>query len=146
LLELVVVMVEKALGKLKVVRQETLVVEMADTVSILGMLVAEHLGTLVEEMLLKEGSLLELVVEMVEKALGKLEVVRQETLVVEMADTVSILGILVAEHLETPVEEMLEVVRQETLVVEMADKVSILAMLEAEHLEILAEEMLGVVR
>jgi hypothetical protein len=87
--------------------------------------------------------LLELVVVMVEKALGKLEVVRQETLVVEMADTVSILGMLVAEHLETPVEEMLEVVRQETLVVEMADKVSsILGMLVAEHLETLVEEML----
>jgi hypothetical protein len=86
--------------------------------------------------------LLELVVVTVEKALGKLEVARQETLVVEMADTVSILGMLVAEHLETPVKEMLEVVRQETLVVEMADKVSILAMLEEENLEILAEEML----
>jgi hypothetical protein len=55
--------------------------------------------------------LLELVVVMVEKALGKLEVVRQETLVVEMAEKVSILGMLVAEHLETPVEEMLGVVR-----------------------------------
>jgi hypothetical protein len=86
--------------------------------------------------------LLELVVVMVEKALGKLEVVRQETLVVEMADTVSILGKLVAEHLETLVGEMLEVVRQETLVVEMADKVSILGMLVAEQLETLVEEML----
>jgi hypothetical protein len=45
---------------------------------------------------------------MVEKALGKLEVVRQETLVVEMADKVSILGVLVAEQLETLGEEMLE--------------------------------------
>jgi hypothetical protein len=96
---------------LEVVQQETLVVEMADKVSILGMLVAKHLETLVEEMLLKEGSLLELVVVMVEKALEKLEVVRQKTLMVEMADTVSILGMLVAEHLETPVKEMLEVVR-----------------------------------
>jgi hypothetical protein len=52
--------------------------------------------------------LLEFVVGMVEKALGKLEVVRQEPLVVEMADKVSILGMLVAEHLETLVEEMLE--------------------------------------
>jgi hypothetical protein len=97
-------------------------------------------------MLLEEGYLLELVVVTVEKALGKLEVARQETLVVEMADTVSILGMLVAEHLETPVKEMLEVVRQETLVGEMADKVSILGMLVAEHLETLVEEMLGVVR
>jgi hypothetical protein len=83
-----------------------------------------------------------LVVVMVEKALGKLEMVRQETLVVEMAEKVSVLGMLVAEHLETPVEEMLEVVLQETLVVEMVDEVSNLGMLEAEHLEILAEEML----
>jgi hypothetical protein len=42
----------------------------------------------------------------VEKALGNLEVVGQETLVVEMADTVSILGVLVAEHLEILAEEM----------------------------------------
>jgi hypothetical protein len=55
--------------------------------------------------------LVEFVAVMVEKALGKLEVVRQETLVVEMADTMNILGMLVAEHLETPVEEMLGVVR-----------------------------------
>jgi hypothetical protein len=47
----------------------------------------------------------------VEKALEKLEVVRQETQVVEMVDNMSILGMLVAEHLQTPVEEMLGVVR-----------------------------------
>jgi enhancing lycopene biosynthesis protein 2 len=48
---------------------------------------------------------------MLEKALGKLEVILKQTLVVEMADTVSILAVLEAEHLETPVEEMLGVVR-----------------------------------
>jgi hypothetical protein len=85
------------------------VVEMVDKVSILAMLEVEHLEILAEEMS-EEGQLVELVVVMVEKALEKLEVVRQEMLVVEMADTVSLLGMLVAEHLETPVEEMLGVV------------------------------------
>jgi hypothetical protein len=47
---------------------------------------------------------------MVEKALGKVEVVRQGTLAVVMVEKLSILAMLEAEHLEILAEDMSQVV------------------------------------
>jgi hypothetical protein len=93
------------------VHLKSLETEPMGRVSILAILEVKNPEILWEDMLAVVGLSLELVVVTLEKALVKWKVARQKTLVVEMADRVRILGMLVAGHLETPVDEMLGVVR-----------------------------------